>query len=92
MDQSIPERLTASLSDLGLPAPANVVQTMLMHDGYFVGWKICYDGGYFDCIRCENVVTSVSAYGNVNIEHHRGFCRVFSFFAGLPAIFEEYRR
>jgi hypothetical protein len=40
MDQSIPERVAATLSDLGLPAPANIIQTMLMHDGYFVGWKI----------------------------------------------------
>ena len=43
---SIPERVAANLSELGLPAPTNVIQTMLMHDGYFVGWKFRYDGGY----------------------------------------------
>ena len=46
MDPSIPERVAATLSDLGLPAPANIIQTMLMHDGYFVGWKFRYDGSY----------------------------------------------
>lgn len=46
MDPSIPQRLAATLSDLGLPAPANIIQTMLMHDDYFVGWKIRYDGGH----------------------------------------------
>ena len=40
MDQSIPERVAATLSELGLPAPTNIIQTMLMHDGYFVGWKV----------------------------------------------------
>jgi hypothetical protein len=46
MGPSIPERVATSLSELGLPAPADIVQTMLMHDGYFVGWKVRYDGGY----------------------------------------------
>ena len=23
----------------------------LMHDGYFVGWTFCYDGGHFTCKR-----------------------------------------
>ena len=46
MDQPIQERVTATLSELGLPAPTNAIQTMLMHDGYFVGWKVRYDGGY----------------------------------------------
>ena len=46
MDQSITERVTAILSELGQPAPTNIIQTMLMHDGYFVGHKLRYDGGY----------------------------------------------
>ena len=45
MDQSIPERVSATLAKFGLPAPTNVIQTMLMHDGYFVGHKLRYDGG-----------------------------------------------
>lgn len=46
MDSSIHNVLTATLANLGLPAPTNLVQTMLMHGGYFVGWKLRYDGGY----------------------------------------------
>lgn len=46
MDPSIPERVAAALAELGLPAPTNTIQTMLMHDGYFIGWKLRYDGGY----------------------------------------------
>jgi hypothetical protein len=45
MDESIQERVTATLAELGLPAPTNAIQTMLMHDGYFVGHKLRYDGG-----------------------------------------------
>ena len=45
MAQSIQERVAATLSKLGLPAPTNSIQTMLMHDGYFAGWKFRYDGG-----------------------------------------------
>ena len=46
MDHSLREKAAATLSELGLPIPSNVIQTMLMHDGYFVGWKVRYDGGY----------------------------------------------
>jgi hypothetical protein len=46
MAPSIPERVAATLAELGLPAPINIIQTMLMHDGYFVGWKFRYDGGH----------------------------------------------
>jgi hypothetical protein len=46
MDQSIPERVVATLSELGLPAPTDIIQTLLMKDRYFVGWKFRYDGGY----------------------------------------------
>ena len=46
MDQSIQENVATTLAELGLPAPTNIIQTILMHDGYFVGWKFRYDGGY----------------------------------------------
>ena len=46
MDQSIQENVAATLADLGLPAPTNIIQTILMHDGYFVGHRLRYDGGY----------------------------------------------
>jgi hypothetical protein len=45
MDRSTQKRVAASLGALGLPIPPNIIQTMLMHDGYFVGWKVRCDGG-----------------------------------------------
>ena len=36
----------STLSELGLPAPSNAIQTMLMQDGHFVGHKRRYDGGH----------------------------------------------
>ena len=46
MDNSIPDLVAATLAELGLPTPADLIQTMLMHDGFFVGWKFRYDGGH----------------------------------------------
>lgn len=46
MDSSIPERVAAVLSELGLPMPSSIIQTTLMKNGYFVGWRIRFDGGY----------------------------------------------
>ena len=46
MDCPIQEKVAAALAELSQPAPTSVIQTMLMHDGYFVGWKFRYDGGY----------------------------------------------
>jgi hypothetical protein len=46
MDTSIHGLVAATLEELGLPAPADVVQTMLMRGGYFVGHKLRYDGGH----------------------------------------------
>ena len=46
MDTSVHDLLAATLTELGLPAPINVIQTMLMKDRYFVGWKFHYNGGY----------------------------------------------
>jgi hypothetical protein len=43
---SIHDVLAATLSELGLPSPADIIQTMLMKDGYFVGYKFRYDGGH----------------------------------------------
>ena len=43
---SIHDLLAATLSELGLPAPTNVIETLLLKDGYFVGQKFIYDGGY----------------------------------------------
>ena len=43
---SIHDLVGATLSELGLPVPPDIMQTMLMKDGYFVGYKFRYDGGY----------------------------------------------
>ena len=46
MDKSVYDLVAATLAELRLPAPTNVVQTMLMRDGYFVGHKLRYNGGH----------------------------------------------
>ena len=46
VDQSIHERVVATPTELGMPAPSDFHQTMLMKDRRFVGHKFCYDGGY----------------------------------------------
>jgi hypothetical protein len=46
IDESIHELAASILANLRLPAPTNFIQTMLMEDGYFVGWKFRYDGGF----------------------------------------------
>jgi hypothetical protein len=43
---SIHEIVSETLAKLGFPAPATIIQTMLMKDGYFAGYKFRYDGGY----------------------------------------------
>jgi len=44
--QSVPEQVASNLAELGLPEPGHFFKTMLMHDGFFVGWKCHYDGGH----------------------------------------------
>ena len=46
MDTSIHDLLAATLSELGLPTPINVFQTMLMKDNHFIGHKFHFDGGF----------------------------------------------
>ena len=44
--KSINEVVAAALNNIGLTAPANIVQTILLKDDFFVGYKCRYDGGY----------------------------------------------
>jgi hypothetical protein len=44
--QSICDLVAATLVELGMPAPSDVVESTLMHDGYFVGHKLRYSGGH----------------------------------------------
>ena len=46
MDKSILDLVAATLAELGLPAPTDIIPTMLTRDGYFVGQKLRYDGGW----------------------------------------------
>jgi hypothetical protein len=46
MDQSTHDSVAPVLGEFGLPVPTNFLQTMLMHDGYFVGWKVRCGRGY----------------------------------------------
>jgi hypothetical protein len=53
---SLHELVSETLARLGLPVPANVIQTMLMKDGYFVGHKFRYDGGYAIYLAGSNAI------------------------------------
>lgn len=46
MDHSLRETVAEAVASLSLPPPASFIQTMLMKDGFFVGWKFRYDGGH----------------------------------------------
>ncbi len=46
MNQPIHDLLVAALIELGMPAPSDFHQTMLVKDRHFVGHKLRYDGGY----------------------------------------------
>jgi hypothetical protein len=65
MDQSIYDRVAATLSELGLPAPANFIQTLLMQDRQFVGWKFRYDGGYAMLLASGNTMEFYDEQGQL---------------------------
>ena len=46
MNESIQDLLAATLTELGMHAPSDFHQTMLVKDRRFVGHKVRYDGGY----------------------------------------------
>jgi len=65
MDKAIPDLLTTTLTELGLPAPANIIQTMLLRDGHFVGWKLRYDGGHAILRASDNTIELYDEQGTV---------------------------
>lgn len=65
MNQPIYDVVTATLAELGMPTPAAVIQTMLMQDGYFVGWKFRYDGGHAIFRAGDNAVAFYADDGTV---------------------------
>ena len=58
-------RFSAPADKLGVPAPATVIQTMLMKDGYFVGHKLRYDGGYAICLAGGNIIEFYDEQGTL---------------------------
>jgi hypothetical protein len=46
LSASMHDLVAATLTELGVIAPSPMIQTILMHDGYFVGHKLRYDGGH----------------------------------------------
>jgi hypothetical protein len=76
MDQSILNLVVATLSELGLPAPTNIIPTMLTRDDYFAGHKLRYDGGCAILRAANNVIEFYDEQGKllktVNIWTERG--------------------
>jgi hypothetical protein len=62
---SIHELLAATLTKLGLPAPADIIQTMLTKDGYFVGYKFRYDGGHAILQASSNTIEFYDEQGKL---------------------------
>jgi len=46
MNKSIVELMVAALTELGRPAPSDIIQSMLIRDSRFAGFKFCYTGGF----------------------------------------------
>ena len=65
MNKSIPDLVAATLAELGLPTPANIIQTMLMKDRFFVGWKFRYDGGYSIWVPGGSTIEFYNKDGNL---------------------------
>ena len=65
MDTSIYDLVAATLAELGIPAPSTIIQTMLMHDGYFVGHKFRYDGGYAILWAASDAIEFYDENGNL---------------------------
>jgi hypothetical protein len=65
MDSSIHDLVAATLAKLGLSAPTNIIQTMLMKDRFFAGWKLRYDGGYAVLRAGANTIELYDEQGTV---------------------------
>jgi hypothetical protein len=46
LSASIYDVLASTLTEMGMPLPSGFIQTMLLKDRYFAGYKFRYDGGY----------------------------------------------
>ena len=62
---SIHEVLTGTLAELGIPAPTDIIQTVLMKDRYFFGHKFRYDDGFAILNAGSNIVEFFSEQGTL---------------------------
>lgn len=65
MDQSTLNLVAATLSELGLPAPTNIIQTTLVYDSHFVGHKLHYDGGWAILWAASDVIEFYDGNGRL---------------------------
>jgi hypothetical protein len=49
---------------LACPPPTNIIQTTLVYDGYFVGQKLRYDGGWAILWAVSNAIEFCDENGN----------------------------
>ena len=52
---TVEEAVAAALKEMGIGKDATA-RTVLIHDGYFVGYKFRFDGGYVVWLAKENVI------------------------------------
>lgn len=63
---SIHDAVAATLTEMGLcHAPATLVRTILIRDGYFLGEKYRFDGGYVISLAGKNAIDVYDGGGNV---------------------------
>jgi hypothetical protein len=65
LSASIHELVAATLTGLGLPSPTDIIQTMLMKGGYFVGFKFRFDGGHAILQAGGNVIEFFDEQGKL---------------------------
>jgi hypothetical protein len=59
------ELVVATLVEIGMPVPTDIVQSTLLKDGCFVGHKFRYDGGHAILIAASGVLEFFSADGTL---------------------------
>jgi hypothetical protein len=64
--ESIHDVVVAILGQMGLyPTPASLLRTILIRDGYYVGQKYRFDGGYAMWVAATNVIEIYDADNNL---------------------------
>lgn len=72
----IQELVVATLAELSMPAPTDIIQSTLLKDGCFVGHRFRYDGGHAILNAASGVIEFFSADGTllrrITIEDGKG--------------------